>query len=65
MVLAVIAFAGLPNALLLSNFNQEATGALPPAVSVFARVPLKLWRAGPPRGPAARRQQRSPRSGAG
>jgi len=38
-VLAVIAFAGLQNALLLTNFNQEATGIVIGAlllVSVFA-----------------------------
>ena len=39
VVLAVLAFAGLQNALLLTNFNQEATGIVIGAlllVSVFA-----------------------------
>ena len=40
VVLAVLAFAGLQNALLLTNFNQEATGIITGAlllISVFGR----------------------------
>jgi rhamnose transport system permease protein len=46
VVLAVLAFAGLANALLLSNFNQEATGIVFGAVllvSVFAPNASALW----------------------
>jgi len=49
VVLAVIAFAALQNALLLTNFNQEATGIVIGAlllVSVFAPNAAALWRAG-------------------
>jgi rhamnose transport system permease protein len=53
VVLAVLAFAGLSNALLLTNFNQEATGIVtgvlllisvfvPNAASVAARVRGRL-----------------------
>jgi rhamnose transport system permease protein len=49
VVLAVIVFAGLQNALLLTNFNQEATGIVTGAlllVSVFVpNVPALLGRA--------------------
>ncbi|MBO0815289.1 MAG: ABC transporter permease [Actinobacteria bacterium] len=47
VVLAVIAFAALQNALLLTNFNQEATGIVIGAlllVSVFAPNAAALWR---------------------
>jgi rhamnose transport system permease protein len=46
VVLAVVAFAGLQNALLLTNFNQEATGIVTGAlllVSVFAPNAPALW----------------------
>ncbi|HEY3953798.1 MAG TPA: ABC transporter permease [Streptosporangiaceae bacterium] len=70
VVLAVIAFAALQNALLLTNFNQEATGIVIGAlllVSVFAPNAAALWRNGLPqwaRGrpsapSAARRTERS------
>jgi len=52
VVLAVIAFAGLQNALLLTNFNQEATGIVIGAlllVSVFAPNAGRLRRLGLPR----------------
>ena len=52
VVLAVIAFAGLQNALLLTNFNQEATGIVIGAlllISVFAPNAGRLWRLGSPR----------------
>jgi rhamnose transport system permease protein len=52
VVLAVIAFAALQNALLLTNFNQEATGIVIGAlllVSVFAPNVAALWRRGLPR----------------
>ena len=49
MVLAVIVFAGLQNALLLTNFNQEATGIVTGALlllSVFVpNAPALLGRA--------------------
>jgi rhamnose transport system permease protein len=59
VVLAVLAFAGIQNALLLTNFNQEATGIVTGALllaSVFlpnAGRWLRLARLAP-RGPAAR-----------
>jgi rhamnose transport system permease protein len=67
VVLAVIAFAGLQNALLLTNFNQEATGIVTGVlllVSVFAPNASALWNrlralAADRRGLAARRS-RSP-----
>jgi rhamnose transport system permease protein len=46
VVLAVIAYAGIQNALLLTNFNQEATGIVTGAlllVSVFAPNAPALW----------------------
>jgi rhamnose transport system permease protein len=49
VVLAVIAFAALQNALLLTNFNQEATGIVIGVlllVSVFAPNAAALWRSG-------------------
>ncbi len=52
VVLAVIAFAGLQNALLLTNFNQEATGIVIGAlllISVFAPNAAALRRGGWPR----------------
>jgi rhamnose transport system permease protein len=52
VVLAVIAFAALQNALLLTNFNQEATGIVIGAlllISVFAPNVAALRRAGLPR----------------
>jgi rhamnose transport system permease protein len=52
VVLAVIAFAGLQNALLLTNFNQEATGIVIGAlllVSVFAPNAGRLRQLGLPR----------------
>jgi rhamnose transport system permease protein len=52
VVLAVIAFAGLQNALLLTNFNQEATGIVIGAlllISVFAPNVASFRRAGLPR----------------
>ncbi len=52
VVLAVIAFAGLQNALLLTNFNQEATGIVIGAlllVSVFAPNAGRLRHLGLPR----------------
>jgi rhamnose transport system permease protein len=52
VVLAVIAFAGLQNALLLTNFNQEATGIVIGAlllVSVFAPNAAALRRRQLPR----------------
>jgi rhamnose transport system permease protein len=52
VVLAVIAFAALQDALLLTNFNQEATGIVIGAlllVSVFAPNAAALWRNGLPR----------------
>ncbi len=68
VVLAVIAFAGLQNALLLTNFNQEATGIVIGAlllVSVFAPNAGRLRRAGPaPVGPRPERPQ-SPAVGGG
>ena len=66
VVLAVIAFAGLQNALLLTNFNQEATGIVIGAlllVSVFAPNAGRLWRPGPPRWARGRSGHRPPRSG--
>ena len=51
VVLAVLAFAGIQNALLLTNFNQEATGIVTGALllaSVF------LPNARPPAPPAVR-----------
>ena len=75
VVLAVIAFAGLQNALLLTNFNQEATGIVIGAlllVSVFAPNAGRLWRLGLPRWARGRGGQSGagspgggPRSGAG
>ena len=68
VVLAVIAFAGLQNALLLTNFNQEATGIVIGAlllVSVFAPNAGRLWRAGPPRWVRGRSGHRSPAVGGG
>ena len=62
VILAVIAFAGLQNALLLTNFNQEATGIVIGAlllVSVFApnlgrlrHLGLPRWARGRPGRPA-------------
>ena len=52
VVLAVIAFAGLQNALLLTNFNQEATGIVIGAlllISVFAPNVGRLRQLGRPR----------------
>jgi rhamnose transport system permease protein len=49
VVLAVIAFAALQNALLLTNFNQEATGIVIGVlllVSVFAPNAAAWWRSG-------------------
>jgi rhamnose transport system permease protein len=46
VVLAVLVFAGLQNALLLTNFNQEATGIVTGAlliVSVFAPTGASIW----------------------
>jgi rhamnose transport system permease protein len=68
VVLAVIAFAGLQNALLLTNFNQEATGIVIGAlllVSVFAPNAGRLWRAGPPRWARGRSRRQSPAVGGG
>ena len=68
VVLAVIAFAGLQNALLLTNFNQEATGIVIGTlllVSVFAPNAGRLWRAGPPRWVRARSGRQSPAVGGG
>jgi rhamnose transport system permease protein len=68
VVLAVLAFAGLQNALLLTNFNQEATGIVIGAlllVSVFAPNAGRLWRAGPPRWVRGRSGHRSPAVGGG
>ena len=68
VVLAVIAFAALQNALLLTNFNQEATGIVIGAlllVSVFAPNAGRLWRAGPPRWARGRSGRQSPAVGGG
>ena len=68
VVLAVIAFAGLQNALLLTNFNQEATGIVIGAlllVSVFAPKPAGSGGRARPGGPAAGAAIGPPRSGAG
>jgi rhamnose transport system permease protein len=64
VVLAVIAFAGLQNALLLTNFNQEATGIVigalllvsvfAPNLAAFRRRGLPRWATGP------RRRSRTP-----
>jgi len=67
VVLAVIAFAGLQNALLLTNFNQEATGIVIGGlllVSVFAPNLIALRRVGLPRW-ARFRSRRSPVTGTG
>ena len=64
VVLAVIAFAGLQNALLLTNFNQEATGIVIGAlllVSVFAPNAGAALAAGPaPVGPGPERRAAAP-----
>ena len=81
VVLAVIAFAGLQNALLLTNFNQEATGIVIGAlllVSVFApnagrlrQLGLPRWArgrgrpGGPGSQPPGRGSQQSPAVGSG
>ena len=58
VVLGVLAFAGIQNALFLTNFNQEAAGIVTGALlllSVFGRNAasfssrLRQWRPGPPR----------------
>jgi rhamnose transport system permease protein len=62
VVLAVIAFAGLQNALLLTNFNQEATGIVIGGlllISVFAPNLVALRRAGLPRWAVLRRSHRT------
>ena len=75
VVLAVLAFAGLQNALLLTNFNQEAAGIVTGALlllSVFGRnaaallrpVPEVATRAPWPRiRPAGRRRTADPSDG--
>jgi rhamnose transport system permease protein len=66
VVLAVIAFAGLQDALLLTNFNQEATGIVIGGlllVSVFAPNLAALRRVGLPRWAALR--NRAPVTGTG
>jgi rhamnose transport system permease protein len=81
VVLAVIAFAGLQNALLLTNFNQEATGIVIGAlllISVFApnagrlrQLGLPRWArgrgrpGGPGSQPPGRGSQQSPAAGSG
>ncbi len=70
VVLAVIAFAGLQNALLLTNFNQEATGIVIGAlllVSVFAPNAGRLRQGLPPwaRGRSGRSGHQSPAVGSG
>jgi rhamnose transport system permease protein len=60
VVLAVIAFAALQNALLLTSFNQEATGIVIGAlllVSVFAPNAAALRRDGLPRWVTGRRKR--------
>ncbi len=67
VVLAVLAFAGIQNALLLTNFNQEATGIVTGALllaSVFlpnaGRLLRRLSRLlPPPPSPADPRVQRT------
>ena len=64
----VIAFAGLQNALLLTNFNQEATGIVIGAlllVSVFAPNAGRLRQLGLPRWARGRRSHPSPAAGSG
>jgi rhamnose transport system permease protein len=68
VVLAVIAFAALQNALLLTNFNQEATGIVIGAlllVSVFAPNAAALWRRGLPRWARGRPSRPAPSSSLG
>jgi rhamnose transport system permease protein len=68
VVLAVIAFAGLQNALLLTNFNQEATGIVIGAlllVSVFAPNFAAFRQRGRPRWlTGSRRPARTPSASA-
>jgi rhamnose transport system permease protein len=68
VVLAVIAFAGLQNALLLTNFNQEATGIVIGAlllVSVFAPNLAAFRARGAPRWfTGSRRPARAPSASA-
>jgi rhamnose transport system permease protein len=68
VVLAVVAFAGLQDALLLTNFNQEATGIVIGGlllISVFAPNLAALRRTGPPRWAVFRRSSRAPVTGTG
>ena len=68
VVLAVIAFAALQNALLLTNFNQEAPGLAVGAlllVSVFAPNAAALWRRGLPRWARGRPGRPAPSSSLG
>jgi rhamnose transport system permease protein len=68
VVLAVIAFAALQNALLLTNFNQEATGIVIGAlllVSVFAPNAAALCRSGVSRWARGRPGRAAPPSSLG
>ena len=61
VVLAVLAFAGIQNALLLTNFNQEATGIVTGALllaSVFVPNAARWLRHGPPRPQWLRKPQK-------
>ena len=68
VVLAAVAFAGLQNALLLTNFNQEASGIVIGGlllVSVFAPNLAAMRRTGLPRWARFRGGHRSPAAGTG
>jgi rhamnose transport system permease protein len=62
VVLAVLAFAGIQNALLLTNFNQEATGIVTGALllaSVFVPNAARWLRHSPPRPQWLRKPQKA------